>query len=66
MCICIYINVCIKMYINIYKLKGQYLYLLSLYLLVHFSKISAAKLLGGNEEEEVKQDRISVLQCHEV
>lgn len=56
----------IKMYINIYKLKGQYLYLLSLYLPVHFSKISAAKLLGGNEEEEVKQDRISVLQCHEV
>lgn len=30
MYICIYINVCIKMYVNIYKLKGQYLYLLSI------------------------------------
>lgn len=39
--------------INIYNLKGQYLYLLSLYVPMHVSKISAAKLLGGNEEEDV-------------
>lgn len=52
--------------INICNLNGQYLYLLSIYLPIHLSKISPAKLLGGNEEEEMKHDRILILQCHEI